>query len=280
MTHSTDLPTTRKEAQALGVPRYQGMTCTAGHTQGRYTANKACVVCRGLADQQRRASRQREEAERKRAWAKANPEKRLAEKARYRERHAETIAKRHADYRQRDPNGTLAFTAECRAFEAAQRKAERQALSLANAPARKAAQRERDRIKKAERLAAMTPEQHAERLAAQRAKYAERIATNPDGLKMVWRAKQSKRRARIRGNGGEATRSDMQDLFDWQDGKCAYCGDTNKMELDHKVPLSRGGLHCVSNMQWLCGYHNQHKRAATDTEYRQAHNIPAVTRWE
>lgn len=280
MTHTTELPTTRKAAQALGVPRYQGQACTAGHTEGRYTANKACVVCRGLADRVRRDARRTEEAARKRAYNRANPDKRQAERVRYRERYADEIAARQADYRRRDPNGTLAFTAECQAFEAAQRKAERRAQYLADAPARKARQREAAKQSRARALAAMTHEQHAERLAAQRAKYAKGIANNPERVQMTWRNQRSKRRARIRGNGGDATRSDIQVLFDWQDGKCAYCGDTNKMELDHKVPLSRGGLHCVGNMQWLCGYHNQHKRTATDTEYRQAHNIPAVTRWE
>ena len=56
-----DLPKSRKEAVALGVPRYfTGKPCKRGHIAERRLSNGACFVCERarLAD-----------------WAEANPEK-------------------------------------------------------------------------------------------------------------------------------------------------------------------------------------------------------------
>lgn len=280
MPHTHDLPATRKAALAIAAPRYQGQPCTAGHTQGRYTANKACVVCSAIADRARREGHRETEAERKREWNRANPDKRQAERQRYRESNAQAIAQRDADYRKRDPNGTLAMRADIAAAEALARREARRAKSLTTAPARKAAQRERARLKRAEELAAMTPCQHEARKAAQRDRATKRMADRPEVVRMEWRAKKGKRRAAKFGDVGNVKASEIQALFDWQDGKCAYCGDWVLMELDHKTPLSRGGSHCITNMQWLCSYHNQHKRTDTDEEYRLKNNIPKITQWE
>lgn len=48
---------------------------------------------------------------------------------------------------------------------------------------------------------------------------------------------------------------------------CAYCHDDGKLHLDHKTPLSRGGEHALSNVQWLCQHHNMSKHAKTHEEY-------------
>lgn len=39
------LPSTRSDALSLGLGRYLGRPCKAGHTSGRYTASCACVEC-------------------------------------------------------------------------------------------------------------------------------------------------------------------------------------------------------------------------------------------
>ncbi len=48
---------------------------------------------------------------------------------------------------------------------------------------------------------------------------------------------------------------------------CTYCGSMVGIQTDHIVPVSRGGAHTLSNMQWLCSFHNAQKHAKTHDEY-------------
>lgn len=48
---------------------------------------------------------------------------------------------------------------------------------------------------------------------------------------------------------------------------CAYCGSNEKMTIDHMTPISKGGQHVISNLQWLCRHHNAQKHARTHDEY-------------
>ena len=62
------------------------------------------------------------------------------------------------------------------------------------------------------------------------------------------------------------------DLFRRQDGRCMYCGairDIREFQIDHMVPVVRGGPHEQSNFQLLCGPCNNRKRDYTDEEFRQ-----------
>ena len=34
--------------------------------------------------------------------------------------------------------------------------------------------------------------------------------------------------------------------------RCAYCGATEKLQIDHRIPLSKGGKHDEDNLQVLC----------------------------
>lgn len=61
-----------------------------------------------------------------------------------------------------------------------------------------------------------------------------------------------------------------------QGGKCKYCGvrlQSAYMEVDHKVPLSRGGSNERRNLQLLCGPCNRRKGSATDSEFRRKYGL-------
>ena len=61
-------------------------------------------------------------------------------------------------------------------------------------------------------------------------------------------------------------------LFRRQDGRCMYCGaerDIREFQIDHMVPVVRGGPHEMANFQLLCGPCNNRKRDYTDEEFRQ-----------
>lgn len=142
-------------------------------------------------------------------------------------------------------------------------------------------------------------ERHAERVRAAKAAYA---AANPDKVresKRRWRldnpdkmqaareqwsaqnpekksVHRENRRARERGAEGRLSPGLIERLMHAQSGRCATCktdvaGPDNhhfflrKFDLDHIVPLSRGGTNLDSNIQILCRPCNRRKgsRAAT-----------------
>ena len=42
------------------------------------------------------------------------------------------------------------------------------------------------------------------------------------------------------------------DTFEKSDYKCTYCGSTKFLEIDHIIPLAKGGSHTPENLQTLC----------------------------
>lgn len=55
-----------------------------------------------------------------------------------------------------------------------------------------------------------------------------------------------------------------------QNGVCTYCSsklDLSNCDLDHVIPLSRGGSDSADNYQILCGRCNKEKHAKTHEEY-------------
>ncbi len=70
-----------------------------------------------------------------------------------------------------------------------------------------------------------------------------------------------------------------KDLYRRQRGRCMYCGSRQRMDLmdiDHKVPLARGGSNQRNNLQLLCRTCNLRKGARTDREFRRAHRDVGV----
>lgn len=53
------------------------------------------------------------------------------------------------------------------------------------------------------------------------------------------------------------------------DGKCAYCGTdcTKYYEIDHKLPLVRGGGNDIDNLALSCKHCNRSKKDKTDVEF-------------
>lgn len=69
---------------------------------------------------------------------------------------------------------------------------------------------------------------------------------------------------------GTITLEAEQILFKSQNGKCDYCDcDLNMVgkHLDHIIPLSRGGLHTITNVHWVCPKCNMSKNDKTEEEW-------------
>lgn len=256
MQHS--LPTSRKEAITLGQTRYIGVVPCEHHTPTiRQTSNGACVDCElERSAQWREKNRDREQARQKR-WKAANRGIVARQKREYRDRHRERLAleRRERAKRQREAN---ALDREIAKFDRAERK----------------------------RLKVEVARQRADDL--DRARYAAKmIESSISGRTSEFltkdlysRLKRGRRRAAKFGRVVDLTMQDIVLVGELQGWRCAHCGSRADLELDHIHPLSIGGHHTLSNVQWLCHFHNQDKRNRDDPDYRRLRGIPFSTVWD
>lgn len=98
------------------------------------------------------------------------------------------------------------------------------------------------------------------------------IELNRDKRRSIGRISRRKRRAREFEAGGSHTREDLERIYQQQRGKCAACKCSlanARKEVDHIVPLSRGGHNNPSNLQYLCRSCNRAKSAKDPIEFAQ-----------
>ena len=80
-----------------------------------------------------------------------------------------------------------------------------------------------------------------------------------------------RRRAKMRGNGVFTVSPKDQRRLDAQPCAHAHLGPCNgKLEVDHIIPISRGGSHGIGNLQMLCRHHNSSKKDSLEVEVRYA----------
>lgn len=84
----------------------------------------------------------------------------------------------------------------------------------------------------------------------------------------VLRAKSNAYRARARAAAGRFTSAEWLALVESYDGRCAYCGVAAPLEVDHRVPLSRGGTNAIDNVLPACRSCNGAKHRLTEAEFR------------
>ena len=89
--------------------------------------------------------------------------------------------------------------------------------------------------------------------------------TNP----IAARALVARRRAALRSAEGRYRLGDVLKLLIQQENRCAACQDdiSNRFEIDHVTPLSRGGSNWPDNIQLLCMPCNRSKSYKTPDEW-------------
>lgn len=87
-------------------------------------------------------------------------------------------------------------------------------------------------------------------------------------------AQVAKRRARKMDNGVYYV--SLAELRAIRARPCFACGDTGPSEVDHVIPIARGGQHSVGNLMPLCRHCNVSKGKLTWTEWRYSQRPRAV----
>lgn len=227
----------RDAGKAQGLKRYfTGEPCRNGHVVERYVCDARCVEC---------------ELEQKRKRRATNPEWFREYYAVNGERKREQRRQRHAA----NPDRLREWAREYYAANRERRCEHRRKYYAANAG-------------KAREYAAAYRAANPERVRQSNAAY---YSANPE----KFAAYGCNRRARILEADGTHTDADLVRIFKQQRGKCALCKCNlgADREVDHIIPLARGGGNGPDNLQYLCRPCNRAKSTKDPIEFAQERGL-------
>lgn len=238
------LPDNRHVAKAMGLKMYWGRMCKKGHDcpnrlQGR------CVECTAE-DNSARYRRDREKIiARTSEWI-------TKFKAKDPEKYAEVQKDRARKRRANDPEKYR----DIQRSYAGRNKEKRKAQARERYAANKAHFQEKTRIWR---------KNNPEKVSEGHKKW---VANNPEKAAAAYRAK----RARKKNAAGSHTIEDIASIRDMQKDKCAICCTKLKGmgQIDHIMPLAKGGSDSRSNLQLLCSSCNAKKWAHDPIDYMQS----------
>jgi 5-methylcytosine-specific restriction endonuclease McrA len=72
---------------------------------------------------------------------------------------------------------------------------------------------------------------------------------------------------------GHFTAPEWKALCEWFGNACLRCGSTEKLSPDHVIPLSKGGMNDISNIQPLCLFCNYSKNNRNSNDYRDPEQL-------
>jgi rubredoxin len=259
---NTPVVISREEAKAKGLKHYfTGRPCNGGHVSIRFVSTWQCRECLYEHRKKWRASHAEDERRQARSRHAANPEKERSKHRRWRQQNLEKARlKRRIRY-------------HCKEREKARISNGRR---YANDPDKYRAFARNSYHRNADRARLLARERYAERLADDpldwrakgRAAAKKWKSNNPDRITIIARNAKAKRK----GAPGKHTADDLAAIFKAQRGRCAICRSKlgADRQVDHIVPLSKGGTNDRANLQWACATCNLEKRAHDPIEFMQS----------
>lgn len=97
--------------------------------------------------------------------------------------------------------------------------------------------------------------------------------SNKDKVRAFDLNKRAKRRAAILATQKPVSAADIIALLKLAKGKCYYCGQKQKLTIDHIIPLARGGTHEKCNLVAACGPCNSSKGARDPIKFAQSRGL-------
>lgn len=115
-----------------------------------------------------------------------------------------------------------------------------------------------------------------ERQRTQHYKFIQGLYKSSKGYLQVKASKTKRRKAITDNNDNTITSKTLDYLRIVQDNKCYYCGEQllfdSTTHLDHYIPISKGGMHSITNVVWSCSTCNLQKHdKILDTPLAQTH---------
>ncbi len=247
----TELSLTRfKTCTKCGMMKPATSTFWQRQRAGKYGYTAWCKVCRILIG---------------REYREANRETRAAYNRRYAEEHRDAIAQKRRDWRERnyeyDQEYNRRYREQNREAIAQYGREYREKNAVACAAKNKRwheANREQE-LERTRRHYQDNKEHYAERMKRYNQEHPE-----------VSRAAYQRYRGRKREQTGEPyTGRDLVKMYENQKGSCWYCGAHlfGLYHVEHKQPISRGGLDCRSNIVLACPTCNLRKSSKTAEEF-------------
>lgn len=225
----------REQAKAIGDETYStGEPCSQGHIAARYTTSGRCVECHTINGT--KTFRKRKESDPD--WAQQREQK----AAQWKKNNPDKVRTQQAKWRKANPDKVSVNNKNWRKRHPEQAKANCDKWRHNN----------REKARESVR---------------------DWAARNPERAKEVKRASQTNRRSREMVNGGCVTGADILALFERFDSRCAKCGDTERIEIDHIMPVARGGTNSPSNLQLLCKPCNRSKSDKDPIEWALKHGL-------
>jgi len=90
---------------------------------------------------------------------------------------------------------------------------------------------------------------------------------NRDLARAIDSNKRDRRRALMKKNGTfRVTNKDAKKLYQ---KNCVFCGENENIEIDHVIPIAKGGVHGISNLQPLCHSCNSKKSDMFMIEFKR-----------
>jgi 5-methylcytosine-specific restriction endonuclease McrA len=68
---------------------------------------------------------------------------------------------------------------------------------------------------------------------------------------------------------GTFTKELLKQKFDYYGNRCYYCNNSDKLTIEHRIPLSRGGTNWPANLLPVCPSCNSKKGAKTEKEFKE-----------